>query len=120
MKKKPDKADHLLSAAILATPLLILLLIWWNGTAGMKKTRESIRAGMPIEEVTRMFGQPVQVVNQGDQLRVGRRSYELPQIDEHTAVHVYGRDGIPYYNIYVFVDKRRSTVLRSEIENLWW
>ena len=120
MKKKADRIDQLLSAAFIATPVVILLLVFWSGTARMKTTGEKIRAGMPVEEVTKMFGAPAQVVNRGDALRGAHRSYQLPPLDEQTAVHVYGRDGLPYCNIYVFVDKRGRTVLRSEIENLWW
>ena len=99
MNKKRDRIDRLLSAAFIAAPILVLVLVLCSGTARMKKSHEKIRAGMTIEEVMKMFGQTAQVVNHGEALRVTRGSYQLPPLEEHTAVHVYARDGVPYHNI---------------------
>lgn len=120
MDKKRDWVSLLLSGGIIGTPILVVALTFFGGNRHLEKVQTSIRTGMTIEEVEKVFGKPTQVLSRGERFRGAHASSKRPPLDEHTAVHVYARDGIPYYNVYVFIDKHQSTVVRSEIENLWW
>ena len=120
MNKKRDWVSLLLSGAIISTPVLVVVLAFFSGNRRLEKVQTSIRAGMTTEELTEALGKPIKVVGRGEPLTGEPGTYKLPLLDEHTEVHVYGRASVPYYRVYVFVDKRRNTVLRSEIENLWW
>lgn len=86
----------------------------------MDEFRTRIVPGMSVAELHRFARKPAHIVRRGEPLQAARRSYKLPVLDEHTAIHFYPKEGIPYFNVYVFVDEREGKVIRADIENLWW
>lgn len=75
---------------------------------------------MSLTELQSFAGEPNRVIRQGEPLNAARRSYIIPPLDEHTAVWFYPREGVPYFNVYVFVDEQTKSVIRADVENLWW
>jgi hypothetical protein len=86
----------------------------------MAQFRTRISPGMSVAELHRFAGTPAKILHRGEPLRAARRSYIIPTIDEHTAIHFYPKEGMPYFNVYVFIDERHGTVIRADVENLWW
>ena len=106
-------------AAILTLPLLGFILAFYSTHRRMEEFRTRIVSGMSVRELRSFVGAPAQILHRGESLQAAKRSYTVPQLDEHTAIYFYARDGMPYFNVYVFVDERESRVLRCDIENLW-
>ena len=107
-------------AAILMLSLLGFLSAFYSTHRRMEEFRTRVVSGMSVQELRDFVGSPAQILHRGESLQAARRSYTVPQLDKHTAVYFYPGDGMPYFNVYVFVDERESRVLRCDIENLWW
>ena len=86
----------------------------------MNEFRSRISPGMSLTELHGFAGTPAKILHRGEPLQAARRSYTVPALDESTAIYFYPKEGMPYFNVYVFIDERRSAVIRSDIENLWW
>jgi hypothetical protein len=115
-----DRATLLTVIAVILLPVAGLLSGFVSTHRRMAEFRTRIVPGMSIAALHSFAGTPAKIVHRGEPLRAARRSYTVPDLDQHTAIHFYPKDGMPYYNVYVFIDERQSTVIRSDIENLWW
>lgn len=91
-----------------------------SGSRRMTRLRSQIAPGMSITQIRELLGDPSQVLRQGEPLKAAHRSYQLPEIDEHTMIYFYPMDGIPYFNVYVLINEPTAMVTRVDIENLWW
>jgi hypothetical protein len=116
--RKPTKV--LIVIAIIALALLMLHSPAISTHRRMGEFRTRISPGMSVAELHAFAGTPAKILHRGEPLQAARRSYTIPAINEHTAIHFYPKEGWPYFNVYVFIDERQGTVIRSDIENLWW
>lgn len=91
-----------------------------SGSAKMQRVRDQITPGMAVTELENALGEPRQVVRGGDHLSFANRSFQLPKLDQDSVIHVYCKEGIPYFNVYVIIDEPAAKVRQVEIENLWW
>jgi hypothetical protein len=117
---KFKRSDLLIVGAIFAVPLAFLLWMVVGTFQRMDQFHGQIRPGMTVAELLTVAGKPDVILHRDEPLNRARRSYVIPVLDDHTALYFYPKDGIPYYNVYVFVDERQGTVIRSDVENLWW
>ena len=115
-----SRANRLLWITIVALLIAGILPGFVSTHRRMAEFRTRIAPGVDVAELHNMAGNPKQIVRRGESLQGPRRSFIVPPLDEHTAIHVYRCEGLPYFNVYVFIDERQGTVIRSEIENLWW
>jgi hypothetical protein len=115
-----DRTKLLIVIAIVALPVAGLFSGFVSTHRRMTEFRTRITPGMSITELRSFAGAPAKILHRGEPLQAAKRSYTIPVLDEHTAIYFYPRDGMPYFNVYVFIDERQSTVIRSDIENLWW
>ena len=117
----PTRTKYLIIiAAVLAVPALIVLSGFSSTHQRMERYHTQITPGMSVENLVSFAGQPNLVLRRGESLNRAHRSYIIPHLDEHTAIYFYPKEGLPFYNVYVFVDERHGAVIRSDIENLWW
>ena len=86
----------------------------------MSRLRSQITPGLSIAQLHELLGDPNQILHQGEPLKAAHRSYRLPHIDHHTAIYFYPEKGIPYFNIYVFINEPKAVVTRADFENMWW
>jgi hypothetical protein len=117
MKLSPSKILWIGCFAFFA---YLLFEVAYSGTRRMNQIRRTVTQGLDASKLPSFLGSPVQVLHAGDTLKVARRGYQLPQIDQATTVYVYAKDAIPYFNVYVFIDRASDRVTRADIENLWW
>jgi len=104
-------------------PLTGLVSTFFSTRRHMADFRTRLAPGVTLAELQSFVGRPpARILHRGDPVERPNRSYTIPTIDEHTAIYVYPKEGIPYYNVYVFVDERRGTVIRSDVQQLgsWW
>jgi hypothetical protein len=109
--------------AIIALPVICLLSVLVSTRQSMTQFRTRLLPGMTVAELHNFVGgPPAKILHRGDPLQQPNRSYTFPTINEHTAIYVYPKEGIPYYIVYVFVDELRGAVIRSDVEQLgsWW
>jgi len=102
-----------------ALPLAGLLCGLIGTYRSMAEFRTRITPGMSVTELHSFAGPPGQVIRRGEPLQWPERSDTAPALDEHMAVHLYRREGLPYWNAYVLIDERQSEVIRSEVAG-WW
>ena len=86
----------------------------------MNEFRTKIVPGMALTDLLIFASKPEKILRRGETLRAARRSYTVPALDEHTALYFFPRSGLPYYNVYVFIDERQNKVAYSHVENLGW
>ena len=118
-----NRTALLIVLAIIALPVACLLSIFVGTHKSMTQFRVRLLPGITVAELHNIVGRsPAKILHRGDPLQPPNRSYTFPIIDEDTAIYVYPKEGIPYYNVYVFIDERRGTVIRSDVEQLgsWW
>ena len=115
-----NRTALLIVLAIIALPVVGLLSIFVSTHQRMTEFRTRITPGMSVAELLAFAGQPNKVLHRGEPLGRARRSYILPPLDENTAIYFYPKEGMPYYNVYVFINEQQRAVTRSDIENLWW
>ena len=104
-------------------PLAGLVSTFFSTRRLMAEFRTRLAPGMTLAELQGFVGRPpARILHRGDPVERPNRSSAIPIIDENTAMYVYPKEGIPYYNVYVFVDERRGTVIRSDVQQLgsWW
>jgi hypothetical protein len=106
--------------AIIVLAVLVLLSPFISTHRRIDEFRTRISPGMSVTSLHAFAGTPTKILHRGEPLRAARRSYSILAIDEHAAIHFYAREGFPYFNAYVFIDERQGTVIRSDVENLWW
>ena len=110
----------LIGIAAFAIPVLCLVSIPISTYHRMSQFRTQISPGMSLPELHAFAGKPAKILHRGEPLQAATNSYAHPTIDEHTALSFYPKEGIPYFNVFVFVDEHQSTVIRSEVESLGW
>ena len=113
----------LIVLAIIALPLAGLVSTFFSTRRHMAEFGTRLLQGMTLAELQGFVGRPpARILHRGDPVERPNRSYAIPIIEENTAMYVYPNEGIPYYNVYVFVDERRGTVIRSDVQQLgsWW
>jgi hypothetical protein len=104
-------------SAMLVLGLLLPLVLTHQRMAGFYI---QLKPGTKVAEVLSYAGQPRIILYQGQKLEAARRTYRLPTLDQNTSLYFYPKEGIPYFNVYVYIDERLGTVTRCDIENLWW
>jgi hypothetical protein len=117
---KFKRSELLIVGAIFVMPLAFLLWMIVGTFQRMDQFHGLIRPGMTVRELLTVAGQPDVIVHRDEPLMRARRSYVIPVLDDLTALYFYPKEGIPYYNVYVFVDERSRTVIRSDVESLGW
>jgi len=115
-----NRTQLLVLVAIIALPVAVLLSDVASTYRRMAEYRTRLSPGTSVTHLLNFAGRPMAILHQGEPLQAARRSYTLPPLDDHTAIYFYPKDGMPYFNVYVFIDERHSTVDRTDIENLWW
>ena len=91
-----------------------------SGSQRMAIIRNRIMPGVGVTQVEEFLGKPSKIFHHGEPFDVATRSFRLPEIDPQTAVYFYSKDGVPYFNVFVFVNEPTLRVSRVEVENLWW
>jgi hypothetical protein len=81
---------------------------------------EAVSPGTKTNEIVRLFGKPSKVALAGDAIPGTRRHFELRTTPDGMLVYFYGREGLPYFDVYYLVDAKSGTVSKTVVENLWW
>ena len=110
--------------AIKISPLLLMLIGFGHAClksiATMREFSTSYPPGTQIHILHSKAGEPTQILGHGGKLKHATAGHIIPELDPHTEVHFYAREGIPYYNVYAYVDSRTRGIRKVEVENLWW
>ena len=84
----------------------------------IRSFRMKVQPGITVAALTNFAGKPDLVVRKDEALN-RRARFRIPSLDDHTAVYFYPEEGIPYFNVFVFVDEREMLVTTSVLERLW-
>lgn len=113
-----------IAIAIGISPLMLILVAMGatciKSLSAMREFRTSYPPGTQIHLLHGKAGEPTQIIGHGGKLKHATAGHVIPELDAHMEVHFYAREGIPYYNVYAYVDSRTRGVLKVEVENLWW
>jgi hypothetical protein len=91
-----------------------------SGLSKMRKFGTAVPAGSATNEIVRLFGKPSHVVNGGDPVPGPRNHFKMTVVPENSILYFYGRDGIPYFQVFYLIDARSGKVTESVVDNLWW
>ena len=110
------RAGLLIAFAILAVPVFFFLSVIYSTRQRMSEFRTRIQPGMSVAELVRFAGKPTMIVHQGESLGAATHSFLNLSRDHHTVIYLYSKEGLPYYNVFVFIDERRNVVTTSIIK----
>lgn len=106
-----------IAALSIGTLVALLLSIPLRTNSQIKGYRESIRPGMTLDELTNMMGVADRVIGSDRQLDRAHH-YEIPPIGSNTVIYFYPHEGLPYYNLFVFVDMARGEVVELVVDKM--
>ena len=113
-----NRIGCLIVIVILAIPLLGLLSEVYSTRQRMAYYKSHILPGMSITDLIRTVGKPTRIVQSGESLGVATQSFHFPTLNNHTVLYVYPKEGLSYYNVFVFVDENTSRVISTVVERL--
>lgn len=105
--------------ALLGLPVLCLLGVMHSTNWRVEAFKTHVVPGMSVEELQRFAGKPSKIIHRDEPLAAATRSHQLLSRDDHTAVYLYSKEGLPYFFVYVFTDDRKNVVTRSVVEAGW-
>lgn len=83
----------------------------------IKAYRTSIKPGMTLGELTKMMGTADRIIGPDRQLDRAHH-YEIPPLESNTVVYFYPKEGLPYYNLFVFVDTAKGEVRELVVDKM--
>ncbi len=85
--------------------------------ARIEAYRASITPGMTLANLTNLMGKPARII--GSDHRLDRtHHYRIPPLDPNTVVYFYPKEGLPYFNLFVFVDTEKGEVTKLVVDKL--
>jgi hypothetical protein len=86
-------------------------------SARIQAYRASITPGMTLANLTDLMGKADRII--GSDHRLDRaHHYRIPPLDPNTVVYFYPKEGLPYFNLFVFVDTEKGEVTKLVVDKL--
>jgi hypothetical protein len=105
--------------AVIAISIVIAFFVSFHlrTSAKIKVYRASIKPGMTLTDLTNMMGRADRIIGPDRQLDRAHH-YKIPPLGSNTVVYFYPKEGLPYYNLFVFVDTEKREVTELVIDKL--
>jgi len=105
--------------AVIAIGILIAFFasIPLRTSSQIKAYKASIKPGMTLVELTNMMGKADRIVGPDRQLDRAHH-YQIPPLGSNRVVYFYPKEGLPYYNLFVFVDPEKGEVAELVVDKM--
>src|SRR5579872_3666150 len=83
----------------------------------IKAYKQLIKPGMRLDELTNVMGPADRIIGPDRHLDRAHR-YNIPPLASNTIIYFYPKEGLPYFNIFVFVDEVKGEVIDLVVDQM--
>jgi hypothetical protein len=121
--RKRSTLERVIGISAFAIVLLLAagpITLFFEGQSKMRKFKAAVPIGTGTNEIVRLFGKPTKVVPAGGSVPGPRKHFNMRLVPANRILYFYGRDGIPYFQVFYVIDTDLGKVTEAVVDNLWW